>query len=114
MRLRAVLAELSGFVASRGNSKQKRMSMILKRVANDVCEEMGEADPATIAAYFDQMGKVVSWIGTGDSDSLPQQIRELFAGRAEGIQLAIEGTEELVAATSGVDTELSGADPRTG
>jgi hypothetical protein len=108
MRLRAVLAELTSFVGSKGNAKQKRMSFILKRVAQDVCEEMGEANPEMVSAYFDQMGKVVSWIGTGDNDSLPDSLRELFLPRTEGIQMAIEArtpeVEDVVTAPVGINT----------
>jgi len=118
LRLRAVLAELTSFVVSKGSGKQKRMAFVMRRVANDVCEEMGDSDPETVAAYFNQMGQVVSWIGTGDNDSLPQALRELFLPRAEGIQLAIESgnageinvavqehenVEDVVAAPGGVN-----------
>lgn len=136
LRLRAVLAELTSFVASKGSGKQKRMAFVLRRVATDICEEMGEADADTIAAYFNQMGQVVSWIGTGDNNNLPEQLRDMFLPRAEGIQRAIEGTirrcancgketdvsepvctcgisKDVVTIPDGVDTELSGADTRT-
>lgn len=88
------------------------MAFVLRRVATDICEEMGEADADTIAAYFNQMGQVVSWIGTGDNNNLPEQLRDMFLPRAEGIQRAIEG--DVVTIPDGVDTELSGADTRTG
>ena len=103
LRLRAVLAELTSFVVSKGSGKQKRMAFVMRRVANDVCEEMVDSDPDTVAAYFNQMGQVVSWIGTGDNEALPDALRELFLPRAEGIQLAIENTEDVVAAPGGVN-----------
>jgi hypothetical protein len=111
MRLQAVLAELTAFVANKGSGKQKRMAFVMRRIATDVCEELQDSDPESVAAYFDQMGKVVSWIGTGNNADLPEALQELFLPRAEGIQLAIEGTsvevdridEDVVAASGGVN-----------
>jgi hypothetical protein len=95
LRLRAVLAELTSFVSAKGSGKQKRMAMVMRRIANDVCEELQDSDPETISAYFDQMGTVISWIGTGDNDSLSPQLQELFSPRIEGIALAIEASNDL-------------------
>lgn len=117
LRLRAVLAELTSYVTSKGSSKQKRMAFVMRRIANDVCEELGDSDPETVGAYFDQMGSVISWIGTGNNDSLSPQLQELFAPRAEGIQRAITGSEleeELVTPSIGIDPELSGANTQSG
>lgn len=91
MRLRAVLAELTSYVTSKGSGKQRRMAFVMRRIAQDVCEELEDSDPETISAYFDQMGKVVSWIGTGDDGSLPEALREVFLPRAEGIRIALDG-----------------------
>jgi hypothetical protein len=91
LRLRAVLAELTSFVGSRGTGKQKRMAFVMRRIATDVCEELQESDPETISAYFDQMGQVISWIGTGDDDSLPSALKELFLPRAAGIRAITSG-----------------------
>ena len=116
MRLQAVLAELTAFVTSRGSGKQKRMAFVMRRVAQDVCEEMQDADPETLVAYFDQMGKVVSWIGTGNNENLPEPLRELFLPRAEGIQRAITGAEDekdVVTVPDGIDSELPRADTWT-
>ena len=99
LRLRAVLAELTSYVTSKGSSKQKRMAFVMRRIANDVCEELGDSDPETVGAYFYLMGSVISWNCTGNNDSLSPQLQELFAPRAEGIQRAITGgelEEELV------------------
>jgi len=123
MRLRAVLAELTSFVVSRGTGKQKRMAFVIKRVANDMLEELADGDPENLSIYFDMMAKVVSWIGTGRDEDLPESMRTLFDARSEGIRETVyleskpadpELDEEMVAAPSGGNPELSGADTRTG
>jgi hypothetical protein len=99
-------------VSAKGSGKQKRMAMVMRRIANDVCEELQDSDPETVSAYFDQMGSVISWIGTGDHASLSPQLRELFSGRIEGIQLAIgpdepevdtDKVKDVVAASGGIN-----------
>ena len=129
LRLRAVLAELTSFITSKGSNKQKRMAFVMRRIANDVCEELQDSDPETVAAYFDQMGSVISWIGTGNNDNLSPSLQELFMPRTEGIQAAITSgkvedslhydretgeleklgpePEELVTPVIGINSELS-------
>lgn len=97
------------------------MLLVVRRIANDVCEELGEADQDTLAAYFNQMGQVISWIGSGALDGASPEIREWLLPRAEGIQLALEGNEqlelfdeELVPIPVGVDSRSPGSDPEPG
>lgn len=105
------------------------MAFVMRRIANDVCEELQDSDPETVAAYFDQMGSVISWIGTGNNDNLSPSLQELFMPRTEGIQAAITSgkvedslhydretgeleklgpePEELVTPVIGINSELS-------
>jgi hypothetical protein len=126
------MAELAGFVGSKGSAKQKRMLMIVKRIANDVCEELQDQDQETLSDYFAQMGQVISWIGTGTYDGMSDQMREWIRPRAEGIEnangyervlvqnLDIDSPnfggihEEMVATKSGIDTGDAGASPESG
>jgi hypothetical protein len=119
-RLRAVLAELSGFVGSKGTSKQKRMLFVVNRIANDICEELQDSDPETLSEYFAQMGQVISWIGTGRYDNMTDVMREWIRPRAEAIGELMPDPdfgdfveEELVATYSGVDNGMSRADTWT-
>lgn len=81
------------------------MAWVLKRVAGDVIEELDEIDPNALSAYFHYMGTVISWIGTGDDDSLPDTIKEFLQARA--------GTGELES-LDGSHSELSAANTGTG
>jgi hypothetical protein len=109
MRLRAVMAELTSYVLQHGNGKHKRMGFVLRRIANDVIEELGEdgRNEEDISVYFANMGKVISWIGTGNDDDLPESIREFLMARA-GSDEPIGEIEDVVVVPDGVDTELSG------
>jgi hypothetical protein len=139
-RLRAVLAELSGFVGTKGTAKQKRMMLVVRRMANDICEELQDADQKTLSQYFSQMGQVIAWIGTGSYDGMNDLMREWIKPRAEAIAEAYPTgeaddplseipmdsidepdpefgdfvEEELVATHSGVDNGLSSAHTRSG
>lgn len=119
-RLRAVLAELSGFVGSKGTAKQKRMLFVVNRIANDICEELQDSDQATLSEYFAQMGMVISWIGTGSYEGMTDIMREWIEPRAASIaELDYDPPfgdfvdEELVATHSGSNNGMSSADTWT-
>jgi hypothetical protein len=120
-RLRAVLAELSGFVGSKGSAKQKRMLFVVNRMANDICEELQDADQETLSNYFAQMGQVITWIGTGSYDGMTEVMREWIRPRAEGIAELMPDPdfgdfiedEELVTTPSGSNNGMSRADTWT-
>jgi hypothetical protein len=119
-RLRAVLAELSGFVGSKGTAKQKRMLFVVNRMANDICEELQDADQETLSSYFAQMGQVISWIGTGSYDGMTEIMREWIRPRAEAIaeltpdpEFGDFVEEELVATYSGSNNGMPRADTWT-
>ena len=81
-RLRAVLAELTTFVSRNGGGKQKRVNFVIKHIVEDVVEELEGLPQEHMSAYFAQMGQVISWIGTGDDNSLPPAIKEYLQARA--------------------------------
>jgi hypothetical protein len=115
-RLRAVLAELASYVGAKGTGKQKRMLMVIRRVAEDVCEELQETDQASLSAYFEQMGQVISWIGSGKYDNMSPVMREWISARADAIDppAITAEVEELVAVPNGTDSGDGRADPAAG
>jgi hypothetical protein len=100
LRLQCVLAELQGYVGARGNGKQKRMNFVIRRIIDDVVEELHEIPVEHMQAYFDYMGKVVQWIGTGDDEILPDSIREYLQARAGTLPEEKE-VRELVGSNQG-------------
>jgi hypothetical protein len=120
-RLHAVLAELSGFIGSKGTAKQKRMLYVARRMADNICEELRDSDQDTLSEYFSQMGMVISWIGTGSYDGMTPVMREWIRPRAEAIAELMPDPEfgdfvdeELVATYSGVNNGMSSANTWTG
>jgi hypothetical protein len=106
MRLKAVLAELTSYATKNTDqlpANKRRMMWVLKRVAADVVEELDEVEPAVMSAYFNYMGSVISWIGHGDDEHLPNEVKEFLQART--------GTEPV---EDGINTELSGANTHAG
>lgn len=52
-----------------------RMSPIMMSFGEELADEMAELDELTIRAYMFQIGEVISWIGHGDNDRLPEAVR---------------------------------------
>jgi hypothetical protein len=59
--------------------------------AEELADELGELDELAIRAYMFQIGEVISWIGHGDNERLPESVRAF----AEMIQPseAADGTD---------------------
>jgi hypothetical protein len=104
------MAELTSYVLQHGTGRHKRMGFILRRIAADVIEELGEdgRDEEQISVYFANMGKVISWIGTGNDNDLPEAMKEFLMARAGSDESPAE-IEDVVVVPDGVDTELSGS-----
>ena len=91
-RLRAVLGELSDFVGSNGDDRQRRMSRLLRVVIDEAMEEMGETDSRVLSGWMHYMACVIEWTATGDYSVLPPDL-VAFAANAEGIPVPEPRTE---------------------
>jgi hypothetical protein len=115
-----VLAELIGYMSSKQlPAKQKAMMRVLKHVAADMIDELGQddVDHDKLGSYFANMGSIIAWIGDGDSSKLPDSMREFLEARAEGMPvLAIEAEAPGVVdiPPDGINPEFSTADSTTG
>jgi hypothetical protein len=59
-----------------------KMAFLMTTISEEMAEEMREYDELTIRKFMFQTGEVISWIGHGDNERLPESMREF----AEGIQ----------------------------
>lgn len=50
----------------------------MQSLTDEVIEELGDKDEATIKVFMEQMGEVIAWVGHGDNERLPEQLR-IFA-----------------------------------
>lgn len=75
-RLRGVMLSLMRYVqANSDGSMLGRMAPILMSFAEEMSDELGELDELTIRAYMFQIGEVISWIGHGDNERLPEGVK---------------------------------------
>lgn len=75
-RLRGVMQSLMQFVqANNDGSMLGRMAPILMSFAEEMADELNELDEMAIRAYMFQIGEVISWIGHGDNERLPEGVR---------------------------------------
>jgi hypothetical protein len=80
-RFKAVLAELTTYIGTHGDHNQRRMNMIMKYMSRSIVDELDGVPEDAIGPYFEQIGKIVSWIGTGNDDDLPDGLREFLSAR---------------------------------
>lgn len=52
------------------------MSFLMTTVLEEITDELAEMkSPGEIGVYLSQIGDVIKWIGHGDSEQLPEQLR---------------------------------------
>lgn len=78
LRLQAVLTVLNRFVANNADPTYAPFVIIMESLTDEVIEEITEREEATVGAFMAAMGEVIAWIGHGDNDKLPEELR-IFA-----------------------------------
>jgi hypothetical protein len=53
----------------------------MKYMARAITEELEDVPQEAIGPYFEQIGKIISWIGSGNDDDLPPGLREYLSAR---------------------------------
>lgn len=92
VRFSGVMNELLSYNLAQGKSaRSRRVTLVLEAVMEEVTEELREAimeaeadGDSSFAGYFSWVGEIISWIGTGDIDSLPEEMQAV-ARRIMGI-----------------------------
>jgi hypothetical protein len=83
-RLEFVVNTLHRFVAENDQSgMMARFSYVTKAMLEEVTAELQERDEETLQGFMSQMGEVIAWIGHGDIDRLPDNLREFVNPRAQ-------------------------------
>lgn len=79
LRLQAVLSTLNNFVIQNGSDVGfANFGLIMQSLTEELVEELEEKDEETIGALMTRMGGIIAWIGHGDNDQLPEELR-IFA-----------------------------------
>ena len=76
LRLKGVLKTLTGIISeSQDAHPLGRMAFLMTTISEEVAEEMREYDEMTMRLFMFQIGEVISWIGHGDNERLPDNVR---------------------------------------
>lgn len=57
-------------------SGMSRMAILLSTFADELADELAELDELRVRLYMFQVGQIISWIGHGDNEQLPEGVRE--------------------------------------
>lgn len=81
-RLEFVIDTLHGYIVDNDDSgTMARFSFLTRAMIEEIGEELGERDEATIEIFMAQMGEVIAWIGHGDPSRLPENLQEFVKER---------------------------------
>ena len=90
-RLKAVLHVFQQFIETNDDGQGiARFSWLINSITEELAEELSDKDEASMAIYMAQIGQVISWIGHGDNEALPEQL-QIFA---ETVQPGWNGNHE--------------------
>ena len=66
---------LEKFITENDSGMMGRMAFFMTTLTDEIAEEMAELDELQIRLFMFQIGEVISWIGHGDNERLPENIR---------------------------------------
>lgn len=76
-RMKGVIAELRSMIeANNDGSGLARFAFLMTSLSDELAEELRDYDEITIRAFMFQVGEVISWIGHGDNQRLPDMVKE--------------------------------------
>lgn len=88
-RLEFVINTLHGFVEENDDTgTMARFSFVARAMIEEISEELADRDEETLQAFMAQMGDIIAWIGHGDSERLPDNLRA-FAEQGKAIEAAV-------------------------
>jgi hypothetical protein len=61
--------------ASDDTTGMARMAFFMGTLTDELADELGELDEMQVRLYMFQIGEVISWIGHGDNERLPDTVR---------------------------------------
>lgn len=93
-------------VAQEGDSGLGKMAFLFDTVAEELIDELSGYDDATMQLYLAYVGQVISWIGHGQNDMLPE-ILQPFAEKIQPSQFQAEKPEPAEAEVIPEVRELS-------
>ena len=89
-RLRGVLLLLNNMAKTDKSSKYSNLTFLMSTLADDMIEELTDFDELQVRLILFNMGEIISWLGHGDNERLPEGVREF----AETVQPSANVAEE--------------------
>jgi len=74
--LQAVLSTLNTFIIQNGSEVGfANFGLIMQSLTEELIEELEDKDEETIGSLMTRMGGIIAWIGHGNNDQLPEELR---------------------------------------
>lgn len=81
-RLEFVINTLHQYIVENDDSgAMSRFSFVTRAMIEEIGEELSERDEATMQRFMAQIGQIIAWIGHGDADQLPENLRDFVKVR---------------------------------
>lgn len=74
-RLKGVVYVLENFIRTNDDGMYGRLAFFMSTVTDELAEELSELDEVQVRLFMFQIGEVISWIGHGDNERLPEAVR---------------------------------------
>jgi hypothetical protein len=82
-----------------------RLAFFMSTVTDELAEELAELDETQVRLFMFQIGQVISWIGHGNNEQLPDAVKEF----GEMVQPSVNTDR-----TGGKESSPVGTDTETG
>lgn len=83
-RLEFVVNTMHEFIAKNDDTgMMSRFSFVTKAMMEEVTAELEDRDEEALQGFMSQIGEVIAWIGHGDTNRLPENLREFVEPRRE-------------------------------
>ena len=83
-RLEFVISALHNYVSDNDDSgMMTQFSFVARSMIEEISEELADRDEETLQAYMAQIGQIIAWVGHGDADQLPENLRPFARGEIE-------------------------------
>lgn len=60
-----------------------RFAFVTRAMMDEVSEELADRDEETLQMFMYQIGEVIAWVGHGDMERLPENLRQFVEPRRE-------------------------------
>lgn len=66
---------LENVIRTNDDGMYGRLAFFMSTVTDELAEELSELDEIQVRLFMFQIGEVISWIGHGDNERLPEAVR---------------------------------------